>query len=317
MTNPLPGRTTVHCLFMGAGLFFTLLSNAQSPARLAATEAATIEPDRWEAGVTVGVMNCVTDLQGNPGKYQGPFGGSTFYKSQFSTGVFIGSHWRHILALRAELNYGRVQACDSLLFNATTASAIGRFERNLHFRSTIWEANLLGLIYPLQIFRDREKGPFQLAPYLIGGASYFFFNPRALSGSQWVDLWPLRLEGQGFAEYPDRKPYKKHSAAYIFGLGLRYNVNERLNLKLEFYKRTTFTDYLDDVHEPGWVNPALFDKYLTAQQAALARQLYNRSIKHNPPADTRPRGNNNRNDSFWSLNLKLGMPLSQWLGKRK
>lgn len=270
------------------------------------------EPDFViEGGLTWGIMNCVTDLQGNSGKYQGPFSGSTFLKSNFSPGLYFINTWRNSIGLRLEVNYGHVEAYDSLLKNATAPSAVGRYERNLNFRSPIKEVAVLGVFHIPQAFRSYDKTPYLISPYLMGGLSYFSFYPRAYTADGWVDLPPLRLEGQGFAEYPDRKVYSTNSFAYTFGFGFRYDASPKVTMRFEFHKRTTFTDYLDDVHEPNWVDPALFDKYLSPDKAALAKQLYNRSTVHNPPVNTRPRGNKKENDAFWTANFKIGIALNR------
>ena len=264
-----------------------------------------------EAGVNLGVMNGVTDIQGNPKVYQGPFAGVTFLKSSFSTGLYAIASYRNVFGVRLEANIGRIEGYDSLLTNATAPSAIGRYERNLNFRSPIREVMLMGEIHLPQLFRSYEKPAYRLSPYIMAGISWFSFYPRAYTANGWVDLPPLRLEGQGFAEYPDRKPYRLNSFAYPLGLGFRYEVSPKLTLRFEINKRTTFTDYIDDVHEPNWVDPNLFANYLSASQAALARQLYNRSTIHTPPRDTRPRGNKNENDAYWTAVLKVGINLNR------
>lgn len=269
------------------------------------------EPDFvFEVGLTAGIMNGVTDLQGNPKIYQGPFAGVTLQKSSFSMGFYAISTFRNRIGLRFEANFGQVQNYDSLLTNATAPSAIGRKERNLNFKSKINDFGVLAEFHIPEIFRNVEKPPHRLSPYILAGISYFTFYPKAYTANGWVDLPPLRLEGQGFAEYPDRKVYATHAFSYPIGIGFRYDVSPKLTLRFETNKRTTTTDYLDDVHEPNWVDPNLFDNYLSPSQAALARQLYNRSTLHNPPRDTRPRGNKAEKDAFWTANLKIGIRLN-------
>jgi hypothetical protein len=265
----------------------------------------------FEAGVNVGIMNGVTDLQGNPRIYQGPFAGVTLRKSNFSAGLYAIATWRDVLGLRIEFNRGRIEGYDSLLTNATAPSAIGRYERNLNFRSPITEIAVMAEWHFWQTFRSYEKQPLRFSPYFIGGLSWFAFNPKAYTANGWVELAPLRLEGQGFQEYPNRKPYRKNSLAYPIGIGVRYDVSPKLTLRFELNKRTAFTDYIDDVHQGDWVDPNLFANYLAPDQAALARQLYNRSNIHTPPRNTRPRGNPNENDAYWTAVIKVGFNLNR------
>jgi hypothetical protein len=200
------------------------------------------------------------------------------------------------------------------LTNATAPSAIGRFERNLNFRSPIREISLVGEVHVAELFRgyDREAGRF--SPYLLGGVSWFSFYPRAYTANGWVDLPPLRLEGQGFREYPDRPVYRTNAFSVPLGVGVKYDVSPKLTLRFEVNKRTALGyhgDYIDDVSRAEWVDPNLFAQYLSPSQAALARQLFNRSLIHTPPRDTRPRGNPRENDAYWTATFKIGINLNR------
>jgi hypothetical protein len=160
-------------------------------------------------------------------------------------------------------------------------------------------------------FTYLERDPPRLSPYLIASGGAFWFNPQANIDDRWVDLRPLKLEGQGFDEYPDREPYKNVAYFNGLGFGLRYDLSARLVLRFEWVKRTVSTDYLDDVHWENWVDPNLFYKYLSPTDADLASRLYNRSVTINPPRNTRPRGNSAENDAYWSGVIKLGFNINR------
>jgi opacity protein-like surface antigen len=300
-----------HVIGLALALLCQNLSNAQGRFYYA---NGIQEPELlFELGITGGAMNCVTDIQGNPRVYQGPFAGVTLKNTNPTVGLYGAGIWKDFIGVRFEMNYGNVEGYDSLLDIASAPSAIGRYDRNLNFRSQILEFAVTAEFHPLQVFRSWERDAPRLSPYVFGGLAAFFFNPQGYTADGWVDLRPLRLEGQGFAEYPDREEYGKYAFAYPFGIGVRYDVSPKLTLRLEANKRTTFTDYLDDTHRAEWVNPALFDKYLSPSQAALAKQLYNRSTLPNlrPPQDTRPRGNPKENDTYWTVVFKLGFNLNR------
>jgi hypothetical protein len=150
-----------------------------------------------------------------------------------------------------------------------------------------------------------------MSPYITGGVGFVSFNPQVLYGDSWIDVAPLRLEGQGFEEYPDREIYSKSSFMLTAGLGFRYELNRLMILRLEGIWRYTYTDYLDDVSQGDWVDPSLFFKYLPTSDAILATQLYNRSPTINPPRNTRPRGNTKDNDVYWSINFRVGFALNR------
>ncbi|HMP93459.1 MAG TPA: hypothetical protein PKD90_11340 [Phnomibacter sp.] len=272
------------------------------------------EQPRWviEAGVQGGIMNCVTDIMGaRYSSVQGPFSGVTLRKSRPTAGLYGSLFWHDRVGLRLEVNAGSVEGYDSLLRGATSPTAIGRFDRNLNFRSPITEVQLSTELHPFMIMSHGDRETPRFSPYLILGGSWFRFYPRGLTDAGWVDLPPLRLEGQGFAEYPDRPVYKLNAMAWNAGIGFKYEVSPRVVLRFEINKRTTNTDYLDDVSRPEWINPALFFNYLTPAQATLASFMYNRSVTINPPRNTRPRGNINENDAYWSAVFKFGFNLNK------
>lgn len=266
-----------------------------------------------EVGASLGGVNAMTDVGGSKKGIAntGFMNDFTLRKTNFTGGLYATATYNDFIALRLSVNAGRVEAADSNLKGTTNKFAEGRYVRNLSFRTSLLEFAAVVEIHPLMMFSYSERDPPLLSPYLFGGISILKFTPRAGYNGQWYDLAPLRLEGQGFAEYPDRKPYKTTSYGIPFGVGLRYELSRLVNLRIELTKHILFTDYLDDVSQENWVDPNLFAKYLTPGQAALAVQLYNRSETINPPRNTRPRGKSNSNDSYWDAVIKIGINLNR------
>jgi hypothetical protein len=125
-------------------------------------------------------------------------------------------------------------------------------------------------------------------------------------------LQPLHLEGQGMAEYPDRKNYKLTQTEIPMGFGAKYYVKENFYVGMEVLHRKTFTDYIDDV-STNYIDQRLFAQYLPPAQAKMALQL---NYRENFPAqNTRPglneqRGNPKQNDAFFATIIKLGWRLT-------
>ncbi len=267
----------------------------------------------YEAGICVGPMNSLTDIGGRPGK--GSRGAKDLnIKSTTLFGSIYGSaFYKHFLALRIEATVGRVKSNDSLLAGVKPNNkAIGRYNRNLSFRSPIYEISLTAEFHPIDFFSNfnPERYPPAFSPYIIGGVGFFHFNPQAKLNSRWVDLRPLHTEGQGFAEYPDRKEYKLNQINIPYGIGIYYELSSRFNLRIEYISRVLFTDYLDDTHST-YIDPALFSKYLSGTQLADALILNNRKRADALPIYTtaRPggkRGNPNNNDAYFTINFKVG-----------
>ncbi len=95
-------------------------------------------PVIFEAGASVGVMNCLTDIGGKKGIGKKFIKDLNFGNTQFSGGIFADVFYKNAVAIRAEGTFGQVKAYDSIL-KSVKSSTFGRYERNLSFRSKITE----------------------------------------------------------------------------------------------------------------------------------------------------------------------------------
>jgi hypothetical protein len=117
--------------------------------------------------------------------------------------------------------------------------------RNLSFNSNIWE---LAAMADFHFFKFNPiENPRAFTPYLTLGLGVFSYDPYAYYNGNKIFLRPLNTEGQNSAVYPDRKPYNTMAICIPFGMGIKYNINQRMNLTFEVSGRFTNTDYLDDV----------------------------------------------------------------------
>jgi hypothetical protein len=262
-----------------------------------------------EIGFSIGAMNCLTDLGGNKGA------GKKFIKdlnvgsTAPAASIFFSTFYKNALGLRTELTWGVVKANDKVLEKIKNNSG-GRFERNLNFRSRIFEVTLAAEIHPLYFknFTTPNELP-RISPYVTGGIGLFSFNPQTKINGIVVDLQPLRTEGQGFAEYSDRKMYKLKQLNFPVGAGVKYKLSSFINISAECIYRILRTDYLDDV-STGYIDKNLFANYLSPEATILAQQLYNRQSEINPAHTTNIgdiRGNPKNNDAFFSVNIKLAV----------
>lgn len=115
------------------------------------------------------------------------------------------------------------------------------------------------------------------------------------------------------AEYPDRKPYKLTQINLPLGFGIKMISNDKITTSLECLYRHTFTDYIDDV-STSYIDPDKFDKYLSQDQADVARQIHDKGTNLMNPAANRfrpgsQRGNPNNTDTYFSFLFKVGINL--------
>lgn len=258
-----------------------------------------------ELGISAGIMNCLTDVGGKKGIGKGFIKDLTMKTSKPSFSIYAIAMYKEAIGARLEFTFGNVQAYDSIL-KKVASSTFGRYERNLSFRSSIRDIQLAAEIHPL-FFKNygEDEAPYW-SPYVVAGIGFFTFNPEAELNGRWYALQPLRTEGQGFAEYPDRKPYKLSQVNFPVGIGVKYEVNGYLSARFEIVHRFLTTDYLDDASYKDYVDPTLFANYLSAGQAGIAAQL---SYRATDPPKVNQRGDPSDKDAFFTVHLKLGIAI--------
>ncbi|NOT90535.1 hypothetical protein [Ferruginibacter sp.] len=270
---------------------------------------------KFELGLGFGPSFFLGDLGGNQGK------GAAFIKdinvklTQIDKRVYLVWYPSEWVGVRLGANYTVVMADDAQIKNFGDAEEDRRF-RNLSFKSSVAEGYVAAELYPFT-FLDRKEGlAGKFKPYVVAGIGFFKFNPKAKANNgEWIYLHPLRLEGQGFSEYPNSKPYSLIQMEIPLGFGFKYFLNDNFYAGTEMLYRKTFTDYVDDV-STGYINPAIFDNHLSANDALLAKQLYYRgtypAVLANPSTlqSGYIRGNPKNNDAFFSFIVRFGFRLN-------
>lgn len=290
---------------------FTILSAAHAQSFLFG------EKVKWEVGLNFGPSFFLGDLGGNSGKGTNNIKDVNLEFTKLMKGAYITMYPKGWLGVRLAADVTYLEGSDAII-NTTGINELHRKQRNLDFKTTVLEGYLALELFPTMLLkRDPEYQP-KLRPYALAGIGLFHFNPKgsitAANGDKsWYYLQPLRLEGQGMAEYPYSKPYKLTQVNIPLGVGLKFYASERITLSTEFLYRKTFTDYIDDVSQK-YIDPANFAKYLPASDAALAYQLSDKTIGIIYPGMTRfdsgtQRGDPKDLDTYFSLVLKFGVRL--------
>ena len=309
MRTTVPGVRTIVLILAFA--FISLRGSSQS---------ITTGNGKIEIGLGFGPLVFLGDLGGNYGEGTRFIKDVNFPTINWAKGLYVNIYPTEWLGFRVAVNQGTLEGYDSLIRENGGGEKF-RKQRNLQFQSPMWEAYGAIEFYPTVLFERYDGLQGKLRPYGVAGFGAFKFNPQgryyAPDGSaKWVDLKPLRTEGQGMAEYPDRKEYKLMSWEIPIGAGVKYYVKENFYVGLELMHRKSFTDYVDDV-STTYIDNTLFASYLTPEQAAMANQLYFRegfvpgqSSNSRVPTTNEQRGNPKQNDSFFSTIFRLGWRLN-------
>jgi len=249
------------------------------------------QPLLIDIGLHGGLMNCLTDLGG--GNQSGKPGDVEWRNSRPAIGLHVGARWQQRIGATLSINYGSITAADSLLVGQG-GDARYRYQRNLHFRSRIFEALLCGSVYPISLI-NQETIP-TVSPYLFGGIGLFHFDPQAWLLNSWTSLAPLRTEGNDPSNF-----YNRWQINFPVGIGITYEIGARLTVNLEATYRILRTDYLDDV-STSFIDPGMAS--LSPDHLRLLDALYQLSTIRDGPDISHPgsiRGNPLKRDSYFSL----------------
>lgn len=185
-------------------------------------------------------------------------------------------------SLQGQFMYGILRGSDASSASPTDENAQYRFKRNLSFRNQIKE---LSVVAVFDLFENEATyiSRVKWTPYAYLGVAGFINDPQAqapatdLNGAplaeagKWVKLRALGTEGQYSTLDPTDvnfgiKPYKAVQIAVPFGAGVRFRINEVMDLWADIGFRYTFTDYIDDVSQ----NYVGLDKLKTPLAQALS-----------------------------------------------
>ncbi len=181
-----------------------------------------------EFGFSLGAAHYFGDLNNRAGLNRPKPAVGLFFRKQF--GNYIG--------MRVSAHYAQVGYADKYSKNEFQKL------RNLSFNSNIWEFAIQG---DFNFFRFVPNDPdYQFTPYVTLGVGAFSYDPYAFLAGTKEFLRPLGTEGQN-ANYDGRKQYSTMAMCIPFGVGIKYNLSEKVNLSVEIANRFTTTDYLDDV----------------------------------------------------------------------
>ena len=187
-----------------------------------------------EVGVFAGITN-----------YLGEFVGTdlTLKESRPAAGIFLRHHFNSKLAIRGAFNFGVIKGDDDNFDDNR--------RRDFSFKSSMYD--LTGVIeYSfLSKYKSDEEGVFEkgFSPYIYAGFGLVNTNP-SVTLANGKRLTKEELDASNM-----------HISLPI-GLGLKFDISERMVLGAEATLRATFSDYLDGLSESG--NPDEDDLYWMA-----------------------------------------------------
>ncbi len=245
---------------------------------------------KGEFGITVGVAHYFGDLNTRVAINRPKPAIGAFFRKQF--GNYVG--------VRLSAHYAQLGYSDTYSKNEYQKL------RNLSFNSNIWEIALQG-DFNFFKFIPNDKD-YSFTPYVTLGVGVFTYDPYALTNGQKEFLRPLGTEGQ-LLGYNGRKPYNTLALCIPLGVGIKYNISEKMNFSIEIAHRFTGTDYLDDV-STTYVGA---NRFAPASAAIL---LQDRSVELDPDnplgIEGRQRGWSKQRDQYIIAEIGITYNLSSY-----
>ncbi|HQW84621.1 MAG TPA: DUF6089 family protein, partial [Ferruginibacter sp.] len=169
---------------------------------------------KGEFGITAGLAHYFGDLNTRAAINRPKIALGAFFRKQFGNyvGVRLSAHY-------AQLGYSDVYSKNEY-----------QNLRNLSFNSNIWEVALQG---DFNFFKFIPGDPYySFTPYITLGAGVFTYDPYAFINGQKEFLRPLGTEGQQIG-YNGRKPYSTLAVCIPLGVGIKYNLTDKINFSFE------------------------------------------------------------------------------------
>jgi hypothetical protein len=183
---------------------------------------------KGEFGLTIGGAHYFGDLNTR----------AAFNRPRPAAGIFFRKQFGNYVSARISGHFAQLGYSDTYSKNEYQRL------RNLSFNTNIYEVAIQG---DFNFFKFLPQDPARnFTPYVTLGVGIVNFDPYAYLDGQKYFLRPLGTEGQT-AGYNGRSPYSTTAVVIPFGVGIKYNLTEKVNISFEVAHRFTFTDYIDDV----------------------------------------------------------------------
>ena len=152
--------------------------------------------------------------------------GTKGLKAEFALNIGLKYYLSNQLAFIPRLGLSKLSGNDALGDNTL---------RNLSFETDLY---YLSMNFSYNFYKNTYRSPRKIWPYAIVGLGASSFNPKAELEGEMLALQPLQTEGIA---------YSRVTLIIPVGVGVRYKVQEGIELGIEYSWSYTFTDYLDDV----------------------------------------------------------------------
>ncbi|MBU6341123.1 MAG: outer membrane beta-barrel protein [Bacteroidetes bacterium] len=231
----------------------------------------------WEVGGWIGASNYFGDLNTN----------WRLNRAHLAGGALARYNLNDRLCVRLGASVGALSATDA------DSKNIYEKRRNLSFNTYLAEGAFLFEFNFLPYIHGHRD--YFFTPYVVLGPTVYFFNPTAQLNGKTYKLRELGTEGQFRGE-----EYNTMQGAFLYGIGLKYDLSYRWSISMEVSGRKLFNDYIDDV-SGNYAD----SRDIRSQRGDIAAALADRSVEPKIGLPGRQRGNGKKNDTFVMAGISL------------
>ena len=269
--------------------------------------------ERHNLQLSLGTAHLYSDLGGGADINESTLNGLNFFSSRANIGFGYNLRLHRFWNFKTGFNYAWLAGDDKYTKQPNREARGLRVETMLFELSTQIEFYIT-VQEEIRYVRGQLKKGFPFTSYIFGGLCGFAYIPMAPNADgKLVRLRPLGTEGQGY--FPTRSTYSVLSWGVPFGVGFKYNVNEKIGLGLEWGIRWCFTDYLDDVSRSYAPKAAFGDNADALYFGTLAAEPESGKQSSYQPGEQR--GNPNNDDAYMFINFSVYFKIGGKDGYRK
>ena len=265
---------------MKKGLITALLTTTI----LSTTNAQDVNVLQGEFGVTAGIAHYFGDLNTR----------AAIKRPKPALGIFFKKQFNNYLGMRVSAHYAQLGYSDIYSKNEYQQ------RRTLSFNTDLWAFAVHGDFNFFKFVPGDYR--YSFTPYITLGLGVFSYNPYAYLENEKIFLRPLGTEGQNISYVGSngktRKTYGSMSLCVPIGMGIKYNVTDKVNVSFQIAQRLTMTDYIDDV-STTYIGSDKFD-ILPNGKPSLAALMQDRSYENGTPigVEGRQRGWSKQKDQY-------------------
>lgn len=232
-----------------------------------------------EVGASAGLSYYMGDI--NPRK--------PFNNSSIGFGMLVRYYENTRWAFRLTYSYLQLKGSDDV--------SGYRPERGLSFKTNVHDVAAIAEFNFWDYFTGSKRN--NLSPYLFGGISAFYFNPKADDGTELCNMY-TDVDYEGTMPAMGEDKYSKFALSIPFGVGVKYSLGPKLGVAFEWRWDYTFTDWIDDCH-------AYYPKYNPGDNYVQYSDPTGFAADANGANDKEyiQRGNKSDNDWFGYLNVSV------------